>query len=222
MADAFDLLTLDEAKGVLSFGAFDTTYDAELARVITGLSRRFDDLIGPTVQRTVTTELHDGVLNGCVYRSAVIVRKRPVASWTSVVEYGSGDSSGTALVEETVTTAGGFIADRYEPDGDLYSGTVRRRQSGADTTWAWGRGNLSFTYVAGRSVSTGAVDERIKEACAVALKNWWRLYEPSVGTISGEGGEFSVPTARFPTFTIPHAARGIVRDLLQPEISFGV
>ncbi|HEU5394701.1 MAG TPA: hypothetical protein VFV36_07840, partial [Candidatus Methylomirabilis sp.] len=81
MADTYDLLTLTEAKSVLRIGVNDTTLDTELARVITAVSRRIDEGIGPTVVRAVTSERHQGG------RSSVELHHGPVQAVGSVLEY---------------------------------------------------------------------------------------------------------------------------------------
>src|SRR5437868_6897514 len=101
---ALDLITLNEAKHELNLDLTSTDPDGELARYITAVSRRLDDLCGPIVERTVTDEPHNG---GRVR----IFLDAPISSVTTVKEY-SGTTL-TTLTEESVTsqTSNQFVID---------------------------------------------------------------------------------------------------------------
>ena len=64
MSDTLDLLTLAEGKRAVGVPANTTSKDTQLALYITGVSRAMDDTFGPSVVRTTTGELHDGVMGG--------------------------------------------------------------------------------------------------------------------------------------------------------------
>jgi hypothetical protein len=199
MADPNDVVSLAEAKRMLSIGAVDTTDDANLERVITAVSRRLDRLVGPIVRRAVTNERHNG--GSC----AVELRQSPAFAITSVAE------DGVALVEGT-----DWIGDRYEPDPSLYDGFVIRQAGDYDTFFAPGRQNVVASYTAGRYENTAAVGAIYKEAAALMIRNLWRSYTESIGQVN----EFDVPVQSFPTFAVPTAVRELLHSELQPEIGF--
>jgi hypothetical protein len=211
VADTYDLLTLAEGKSVIRVDTTDISYDDVIVRLITTVSRRLDEAIGPTVQRSVTDERHDGG------RPRIELQYGPVSAVTAVTEYQS--TVPVLLTEEVpgLEPVDAWYGERYAPNRRLYSGIIARRLGGFPYNFWCGAGNVVCTYTAGRSASTGAVDARIKEGAAVTLKNWWRTYEQSVGGM----GEFDVPHVNFPTFAIPAAVREMLHDLTQRELGFG-
>lgn len=211
MADPVDLLTLAEAKRIGRIASTDSSEDDLLAAYITAASELLDEWAGPTVARTVTSELHDGTnSSGRGWRHKILLEHRPVIAVTTVIEHRSGDPL-TLLVETTTQQpTDAYLADRYSPDPTLFNGHLRRRSSGEDAWWEYGRQNIAVTYMAGRVASTSDVSARFKRACAITLQNLWRDREPSLEA----QGEFEVPRASFPTFAIPNA----VRHLLSKEI----
>lgn len=211
MADTYDVLTLSEARSILSIGASDTTLDTELARVITSVSRRLDTYIGPVVQRSITSEVHSGG------STAIELGYGPISAVGAVTEY-----QGTTATAVTAESAGtqpteGFYAERYKPNPALLSGVLVRRLSGSPAQWYWGSGNILVTYTAGRSVSTGTVDPIYKEAAGLMVRNLWRSYQQSAGGFN----EYDVPAQNFPTFTIPRAVVELLADEVQPTVGFG-
>lgn len=211
MADVYDVLTLDEAKSVVRISGTDNSLDTQLARVVTTVSRRLDDGIGPTIARLVTSERHSGG------RHKIELYQCPVLSVSSVTEYQS--THAVNLTEETVGVepTDGWYGERYKPQPSLYSGVIVRRLGGFNYGFWYGAGNVAVTYTAGRSTTVSLVDARIKEAAGVMLRNWWRSYEQSVGGFD----EYQVPQQNFPTFGVPNAAMQILRDLWKPETGFG-
>lgn len=203
MANTLDLLTLAEAKQALNLSG-TTAHDAELPGWITAVSQRLDELVGPVVQRTVTTERH----NGGVHR--IFLRNHPNTSITSVTEYAG--TTGTALAEETNASKpnDAYLVEPYEADPAYLSSIVRRRSSDADTVFAPGRLNVEFTYVAGRFLDTASVAERFKTGARLTLQNLWRSQQEATGTV----GEYDVPQNIFPRVTVPTA----VRDMFDGEI----
>lgn len=149
-ADALDILTITEAREAINVA---TGHASELERMITGVSRRIDDLCGPVVVRTVTDELHDA--NGPL----LFPKLWPVFSVTTVTEYQSG--TGTVITAEAIDTAGGYL---------LENGRLVRRSGWVTSTW---RGRISVTYVAGRYATTAAVDPKFKLAAAAILRRLW-------------------------------------------------
>lgn len=211
MADTYDLLTLDEAKTAVQIDLVDLRSDDLLASTVTAVSRRLDLAIGPTVVRSVSGEIHDGG------HPRIELHYGPVQSVSSVQEYQT-----TSLVPLTENTASlnptdGWYGERYMPDPSLYSGIIVRTVSGFNSRFWGGVGNVVCTYTAGRSTSTGSVDQRIKEGARIALRNWWRQYEQSAGGFD----EFDVPRTNFPTFALPRACCELLHDLWRQEIGFG-
>lgn len=211
MADTLDVLTLSEARNMLSFDSTDTSLDTQLVRVITSVSRRLDTYVGPIVQRSVTSEVHSGG------STAIELGYGPISAVGTVTEY-----RGTTATVVTAESAGtqpteGFYAERYKPNPALLSGVLVRRISGSPCHWYWGSGNILVTYTAGRSVSTGTVDAIYKEAAGLMVRNLWRSYQQSTGGFN----EYDVPTQNFPTFTIPRAVVELLADEVQPMVGFG-
>lgn len=213
MADTYDLLTLAEAQDVLRVGVNDARANGILPRLITTVSRRLDESIGPTVARVVTNERHRGG------RHAIELTKGPVLSISSVTEF-QGNTAVTILADNDATENDeGYWAWPYEPDPTLYSGIIVRRFSGLDGCWWGGSGNVAFTYTAGRTSSTTQVDARIKEGAAIMLRNLWRSYEPT--TVSDVDGSYDVPGVGYPTHGVPNAVKDLLLDMWQPLYGFG-
>jgi hypothetical protein len=206
MAAATDVLSLDDAKKVLSEGRFDTTREDIIARGVTGLSTALDEMFGPIVQRTITDELHDGG------RLFVRLRHAPVSSITTLTE--ASGTTQTVLTAESFATAGDYLA-QVDDDG-LLDGRILRRSAFWHCNFAAGRQNIKCTYVAGRFANTAAVESRYGEALAISLISWFRAYTDSVQVVSDE---FQVPYRNFPTFAIPMAAKQLLADQLRPVVA---
>ena len=189
-----DVVTLDEAETELGI---DPDTRVLLSGYITSVSRLLDQACGPIVKRTITDEKHNG---GSSY---LLLDHYPVASVTTVTEY-SG-LTGTLLTEETVSTA---------PNGFLLDGSALIRRAGKnDSAWAYGRGNVLVTYVAGRYDDTLSVDERFKRAAIVTLANLWRR-EQGMGTVMfGADGAPMLGA----TYALPNAAKAFIQDDLRPS-----
>ena len=167
MADTLDALTIAEARTAVGLGS-DTAQDTPLAAWVTAVSRQLDQLCGPVVVRTITSETIDGG------DYTIRLRYRPVSSVTTVTEY--QNTTATTLTAETNTTK---TTSNYR--ADLRAGILRRRNSNTDTTFAEGRGNIEVTYVAGRAATTSAVDAKFKQACSMMLRAAW-VGEQASGT----------------------------------------
>lgn len=211
MADTLDVLTLPEAKAALRIGATDTTMDDDLVRLITTVSRKLDECVGPVVRRTVTAERHNGGSR------SIELGYGPVSSVSTVTEY-QGDTAVT-LTEQTAgtTPTNGWFGERYQPDRSLYSGIIVRTYGGQAGGWWAGVGSVAVTYTAGRATATSTVDARYKEAGVLMLRNLWRPYENSVGAVD----EFDTPMQSFPTFTVPRAVRDMLAEEWQIAVGFG-
>lgn len=153
MADALDILDIDEAEAALNMTG--ATHEAELAQWVTAISRRIDDACGPVVVRSVT-ETHQGG------SSWIIPYTQPVYEVTTLTEY-SGVAPTVLAVEAfpTVTSA----------DYALVNGIVYRRSSGCDAVFAGGR--VIITFDAGRYADTASVDAKFKAAAGSILRRLW-------------------------------------------------
>lgn len=196
MADATDLLTLQEGKRVVHIDAADTSEDLELAVYITAASGLIDMHAGPVVVRSVTDERHIG--SG----SSVTLAKWPVVSVSAVRQ-----------ISQTGTTISTFAAADYWLDSPFLK-TVNSYWVTPITRWP----NLSVDYTAGRVASTTAVDERYKRATGIVLTNLWREREIGVS----EFQEFTTPQASFPAFALPNAARQLLAEEMGRDKVWGL
>lgn len=219
MADSRDILTLPEAKRILRIHEDDTLEDDVLAVYITAASRLLDQHAGHTVAYTSTSERHDGTNNsGRGYRSKITLHHRPVLTVTTVVEHRNGNPLTLAAETSTSQPSDSYLVDRYDPDPILFNGVVRRRGSGEDARWEYGRQNIAVTYTAGRVQTTTQVDARFKRACGIVLENLWRDREPGLEA----QGEFDVPHQSFPTFALPRAAAQLLSEEMGQAKLWGI
>lgn len=207
MADPLDILSLGDAYEAINNPA-STGHDYQLARWITGVSRRVDDLCGPVVVRTITKELHDGG------RGDVWPRRRPVSSVTSVVEY--DNTTATTLTAETNTSKpddGYMLDDR----GGRYQ-IIVRRSGNADVTFQPGRRNVEVTYKAGRYADTASVDEKFKMAVGAILRRLWSR-ESSMWASGGDPfTELGAGTSRFYRTVDPMVAEFLADEKRVPAV----
>lgn len=195
-----DLLSAAEARAAVAIDTSDTSQDANLAIYNTAVSLRLDELCGPVVQRTVTSELHNG---GNYF---IQLYNRPVASVTTATEYVG--TTGTTLTAESNSSkpSSAYMLETR-------TGILRRRASGGDTRFATGRQNIAVTYVAGRYATTSAVDERFKLAAQIMLSHIWRVER---GGGNQTFGEF-VPSGS--SFAVPNRVLELLADeLLEPVV----
>lgn len=195
-----DLLSAAEARAAVAIDTSDTSQDANLAIYNTAVSERLDELCGPVVQRTVTSELHNG---GSYF---IQLYNRPVASVTTATEYVG--TTGTTLTAES---------NASKPSSaymlETRTGILRRRTDGGDTRFATGRQNIAITYVAGRYATTSAVGERFKLAAQIMLSHIWRVER---GGGNQTFGEF-VPSGS--SFAVPNRVLELLADeLLEPVV----
>lgn len=207
MAHAVDVLTLTEAKQALRVNDSDTTNGALLAAAITGVSQALDEVCGPIMTRTITSERHDGG------DYEITLHHFPVYSVTSVTDYNGTASQ--SLTEETVGTipTAGYLLAPYQglQATNCYGPTITRRSGGWDYPFSAGRRNVAVTYVAGRfttnnSTTNGGVAESFKAAARMTLENWWQQFNQGITSV----GEYEVPASSFPRFAIPAAARQLL------------
>ncbi len=215
MADARDILSLTEAKGILSIASSDTSQDTQVARLITSTSRRLDLAVGPAVAFTVGNEIHQfATYRDWGTRNTIEFNYCPVTTIISVTNYLG--TTPTVLTQQVPgnSPSDGFYAEQYEPDPTLYSGIITRKTG----LYPYPFGDLvSVTYLAGRFTSTSTVDPKFKEAAGVMLRNSWRAYQQSTAPY----GQYDVPQQTFPTFAIPNYVRELLALEWQPEVGFG-
>lgn len=199
-----DVITLTEAKQYLDVTG-TTEHDTELPVFITAISRRLDNLIGPIVRRTVTSEKQDGG------STTIYLAKYPIYQITTVVEYDLTDPLTLSVESNTSKPADAYMLDPYGPDPTLYSNRLRRRYGGVSGTFVPGRLNVEITYQAGRVANTASVSEDVKLAAGMMLKNAWKSQEIGTTRI----GDFDVPQSTFPTIAIPRFVKEMFKEELQ-------
>lgn len=165
--DLLDILTPAEALRALSLSDNSTSFTEELEQMVTGISGDIDRIAGPVVYRTVTGERHHGAGT-----SWVELKKRPVVSVSSLVEWNTGTSQTLTLDTDSVLNNYGFAID-------FDTGRVLRRSGGTPTLFADGTDNVIVTYVAGRYATTATVDRRFKRVAASVLRAEWAVASPS-------------------------------------------
>lgn len=197
---ATDVLTLAEAKIAVNLTE-TTAEDAKLARWVTAVSERLDDLVGPVVRRTVTDQLEGG---DC----SVFLSTYPVTSVTSVKEYDRYGTE-TVLTAETLTVkpGDGYRTKPYSADPTLLGNELERRVNGG--TWLFAQ-DVLVEYTAGRVANTATVGEKFKQAAALMLKNVW----PSTEDATRQVDEYDVPALSYPKFMVSKA----VRDMFPGEL----
>ena len=202
MSAATDLLSLADAQAAVRLSASNTIHAARLEGYVTAVSLAIDELVGPVVRRTVTGEQHPG---GCGH---VRLRRTPLSSVTTVKVWDAGIS--TTLTGETLSVAGGYLAEQDGDDPTLLSGTLRRRSSWTSILWEYG--TVEVTYVAGRYATTSAVrGSRFHTAAVLTLKSMWQGETDTVAVV----GEYEQPISAFPRVVIPQAAKDLLSDQIQ-------
>ena len=202
MSAATDLLSLADAQAAVRLSASNTIHAARLEGYVTAVSLAIDELVGPVVRRTVTGEQHPG---GCGH---VRLRRTPISSVTAVKVWDAGIS--TTLTGETLSVAGGYLAEQDGDDPTLLSGTLRRRSSWSSIPWE--HGTVEVTYVAGRYATTSAVrGSRFHTAAVLTLKSVWQGEADTVAVVN----EYEQPISAFPRVVIPQAAKDLLADQIQ-------
>ena len=170
MADTLDVLTLAEGKQAINMTQDNAEHEAELARAITAVSRRLDELVGPVVIRTVT-EYHDGGVG------TIWPYQTPVSEFTSVTSWdGTTSTTWTADAFGVAGVTNGYL---LESSTSYAHGTrILARAGGGATYFPTGSRSVRLIYEAGRYATTADVDARFKQAAAMILR---RLWKPEAG-----------------------------------------
>jgi hypothetical protein len=184
------VLTVSEAKTHLGQAGTDQ-YDAVIGDLIDAAVGVVEGLVGPLFPRTFTE-----TYNGGGY--SIILRHTPVISVTSVTE-NWGPTTYT-LTNQPV----GSSTDAYGYDiENVYAGELVRRTVGSyPFPFFAGKGNITVTYVAGRT----SVPPDIKLAVIRQLRDLWSDYQS--GRTTGRGSQ---PP-------LPYGVSNMVADLLQPHL----
>ena len=205
MAEATDVLTLEEAKLALNIEQSDTSQDTELTFLVTAVSQRLDDLCGAIVKRTVTDEQYTG--GG----TSIFLRHAPASATatttiSTVKEYSGGTL--TTLTAEALTTS---TASDYSFDARL--GVLTRRSTWSDV--AFGTQRVVVTYSPGRFASTDLVDKRFKEAAKAYLQTIWESGQGVQGSVTyGPTDDTSVGGSNFAL--AESRAKLLLQDELKP------
>jgi len=158
-----DILTLAEA--VRAALGVDTGHEDDVARMVTAVSGRIDELVGPVVNRTVT-EYHDGGSYD------IWPRQTPLSAVTTL-KHADG-ATVTTYTEDVWGSAGnadGFLVEQsgsYPHDARIY-----RRSGSSYVTWLAGHRSIELVYVAGRAATTASVAERYKEVAIECMRRLW-------------------------------------------------
>lgn len=201
MADTLDLVTLEEGYQAINDDQSATTVaggqaganDDDMARFITAISRRIDELAGPVVIREIADERHDGGRDWATGRHWIELDHAPVDSITTLTEY--DETTATVLTAETNAVK---PADAYLLEQTGLRAIVRRRSSNGDALFPAGRRNVTVTYQAGRFAATESVDAQFKVAAAAVLR---RLWTREAGAWAGGADPLEDP-ANLPAFFV--------------------
>lgn len=213
MADTYDFVSLAEAKTAINVEASDTTYDTELAVVVTGVSQGLVDLCGPVVNRTYTAETYDGGHPTILLRNAA-VGMLATTTISALAEYNEAGTPTTLSAEDFDTKP----AQAYVVDPE--TGIVHRRANGFDDWFALGRRNIVATYTSGRGANTAAVPPKFKTGAALMIAHLWRQRGPQAGAFrtDTDGG----PMFGVAPFSIPNAVTDLLRHELRADRHFGM
>ena len=202
-AGPLDVISIGDARVAAGYSFGDGSKDLRLQPLLTAVSLKLDELVGPIIQRSVTERLDGG-------RQYVRLRRWPVASVTSVTEYLVG--AATTLSAETLTAAGTYLAERSPDDSTLYTGVVWRRVGFNNSWFPAGKQNVVITATAGRFADvSAAAGSRFAQAARMAVKANWAGELNAIQNVN----EYDVPMASFPTITIPRVAVDMLADQVQ-------
>jgi len=192
MSNPTDVLTLDEARGAIRTPANVTAPNQDLqALYIPAVTTIVEDIIGPVVIRSFTDTFSPAVQQNWRDRydsgpHSVLLENRPIASVTSVTEWG------------TVLTAG------TQYTADLSSGMVYAGTSLYPRLWLPGIDQVVVVYTAGRCADTASVPANVKMAARLILAHNWQAdqqgFRPDLG--AGDGAMQMTPSG----YAIPRRA----------------
>lgn len=149
-----DILTFEEAATAINAHGDIGVIEAALIAMNSGVAEQVDNLCGPVVARSVVETHHGG-------GTAVMLRKTPVLSVTSVVE-------------TTGVTPATLVSDDYLLEARGHYVFLHRRTAGYSSTWVAGDFNVAVTFSAGRYTTTATVSPGWKQLAASVLNAQWQ------------------------------------------------
>ena len=158
-----DILTV--AEGIRAALGVDTGHEDDVARMVTAVSGRIDELVGPVVNRTVTEYHHGGSYD-------IWPRQTPLSAVTTL-KHADGATI-TTYTEDTWGSAGNADGFLVEQSGSYpHDARIHARSGGTNVAWLAGHSSLELVYVAGRAADTAAVAERYKEVAIECMRRLW-------------------------------------------------
>lgn len=177
------VVSLSEVKARINMAQTQVTSDDELRLFLAAAQAAIEARVGPLTRRTVT-ETHSGG------SYAVVLGKPPVVSVTSVTENGSA-----------VAASGYSLAP--------FAGVLTRVSGYSRSAWSDGFGNVSVTYVGGRTT----IPEDLRRAVLEMVAHLWETQRgqqrgPRSGDDYTPGIGYSLPN-RVKELTGPYELPGI-------------
>lgn len=186
--NTLDLLTFNEGLDTLGLATtdpVDAQTQSRIETLITAVSHMIDYDSGPMVERSFSSESHDGG------DYLIQLNYWPVVSISTVVEY-----SGTVATVLNARDYNNPTATEYilRPDGR----TVVRSSNSRVVLFT--RGDVYASYTAGRFTDTASVERDVKEAARIVLRH---VYHGEYGSGTDMYGDPSLP----PGYAIPTRAK---------------
>ena len=193
------LVGLGEVRDHLNIPSTDRTHDAELLRMLDGITPVVESITGPVVQRVIQNETYDG---GNFFIS---LRHRPIVSVQSVVEYRGPIPY--PLQQVTTPDLGTIYSYMVEPGGRI----VRRTVGGGITPFPPGADQVFVSYTAGYSQVPANIRLGALELLRVNYQQTQQGGRPAYGTGSGLSDDYA--GYQMLGFFVPNR----VRELLAPS-----
>ena len=193
------LITLGEVKDYLRIQTTDKTRDAQLIRMIDGLTPVIEHICGPILQRQYVDDPYDG---GWYF---IEVRNRPIIEVQQVVEYRGAIAYNLQQVAEP--DLGTIYSYMLETPGRI----VRRASGGGFTLFPPGPGAVRVTYTAGYQQVPRNVRDAVCELVRIPVQQT-QTGRPRGGPMAADQEE----GRQIMGFLIP----GRVEEMLGPNIRF--
>lgn len=192
------LVNLGDAKAHLNIASTDRSHDAEILRMLDGITPVVEFLTGPILQRRYVNETYDGGT------SRIVLRHRPIVSVESVTEYRGPIAYG--LQQIATPDEGTIYSYMWDPMGEI----VRRTVGGGITSFPAGFRQVWVTYTAGYTSVPQNVRLGTLELLRVNYQQTQQGGRPQYG--SGSGADDLVGYSVL-GFFVPNR----VRELLAPS-----
>lgn len=193
------LVSLGEVKDYLRINTPDKSRDAQLMRMIDGLTPVIEFITGPILQRTYRDDPYDG---GFYF---IEVRNRPILSVQQVVEYRGPIAYNLQQVAEPDTAT--IYSYMFEAPGRI----VRRTVGGGFTMFPPGPGAVRVTYTAGFATVPTNVRDAVCELVRIHFQQT-QTGRPRGGPMAADQEE----GRQIMGFLVP----GRVEEMLGPNIRF--